>query len=245
MWRTGRILSAKETRSAIDTKKLQKSITGPKNARRNVVENKMLRWKDDQTFTLFLRDNSPIYCRMMTKLHVAFYLPIQGIPKFLFCSVILSKSVFKYTKIQKGCPAELPPAPAIPTRWLTTDGLTRAEVLWKNTPMEISINLSGSNKYLILVERDRTSTTFAQTEICKIRKDKWSDFCHYEDIAMQSWPFLNERLLLCKELEKTVHPDLELILGFEPNPSYAAYYKMMAGIGSPADYGYQDYSMKN
>ncbi|MBK8802476.1 MAG: hypothetical protein IPN71_10565 [Fibrobacteres bacterium] len=202
----------------------------------------MIRWKDDQPFTLFLRDGSPIYCRMMSKLHVAFYLPTQEIPKFLFCSVILAKNVFKYSKVQKDCPEKLPPAPPTPTRWLTSDSLGRTEVLWKNTPMEISINLPGKSKHLLLLERDRTLTTFSQKEICKIDKEKWADYCQYEDIAMQSWPFLNERLLLCKEAKKVVHPDLELILGFDPNPSYMSYYKMMAGIGSPSDYGYQNFS---
>lgn len=179
-------------------------------------------------FNLFTKDNDWQNVRLAEE-HILFCHAVTR--QFIKCSpVTVIKNVQPLTDYK------------LPTKWIYAGLGSRSRIVTVNGKQrEVRIPAS----YHSLVERDLEDHKnnhilglFKKILIDNLTLEDWKEIKDVEDMSIDIYPNLNERLFLCYLAGKNVNPSVEIDIGKEIPDSYETYIDIISGVVPLKDLGY-------
>jgi hypothetical protein len=206
-------------------------------------------WKHGNVIAIKLKDGSNAICQMLDSPYLACFdlfpeddelkdVQLGKAPILFFCAVL--RQFLKEAEIRaiKAAPA---PITDTPKHWIATFPGSRKVTVWPGTKNELTFIVIHQSPGGKLIHKDIQAKGFAPTPVVmpSIGLDDTETIETHEMNVLWTYPFLNERLYLCRKLGKNVDPDKDIVFGRPLPLEYQDYFKMSAGIGKRADYGYK------
>lgn len=206
-------------------------------------------WKENRLISIKLRNGKYVLAQMLKDPYMIFFNQFKETNHWeeiqlssddvLFCRAVARQFVkLSHAAIVKDV------APlrdyVLPKVWLYVgDGSHRKQIQLKNQ----SYNLIVSGDYYSLVERDmedhRNNTIsgiYKKVLLEQIDKSKYEDLNGIEDMSIDMYPNLNERLYLCSLEGKNVNPYMDIRFDKDLPESYEAFLDVITG--KAARWGY-------
>lgn len=202
-----------------------------------------LPWREGKTFTLRVKGDVWIPGQMLVSPYLLFFNCFDEPPstkQVLFCCAV-TRQFLKFADMKR---ADFPAIDyQIPIRWIENHHGSRKLIVWPGTPRERTVLLLSSKPGGRLTEC-LNRATFYRTEDCSSRDIALDDndaIDRYERADLWTFPLLNERLTLCRQLGRNVDPGKDIMFGRSLPAAYETYVDILAGVGELADWGYEDY----
>jgi hypothetical protein len=206
-------------------------------------------WKEDNLISLRLRDGSFALGQLLKSPYIAFFAAFreddawpadaaESTPPLFFCAV--ASVVFKFSTISQQPNVRPKRFEQVPYLWIKRFTGSRKVTVWRGTERERQLLLLSERPGGQLVEKhmDASGPGNPKVIVPSIPLDDDETIDSYEMNVIATYPNLNERLLLCKQLGKNVDPEKDLTFDRPMRPEYANYLDMLAQKGRPEDWGY-------
>ena len=208
-------------------------------------------WKEGKLISIRLKNNVYVLAQMVKEPYlVCFNLfdkenDWQGVTlskdKVLFCHAV-SRQFIRYSDITVVKEIEPLKDYKLPRKWIYGGLGSRKRILFLNgKEREVLIPVG----YYSLVERDldiyennHIHGLFKKILIDNITQEHWEKIINIEDMSIDVYPNLNERLYLCYLAGKNINPTLDIDLGKEIPESYETFVDIITGAVPLKDLGY-------
>ena len=128
----------------------------------------------------------------------------------------------------------------LPRYWIEPFHGSVKTTVWAGTPRERTFLTLNQRPGGRLIEKHIDDNGFTRYPVVleSIPLDDDQTIDRHELNVLWTYPNLNERLLLCKQLGTRVDPEKDLLFGRPPRDEYVTYVDILAGHGTPEDWGY-------
>lgn len=218
----------------------------------NTVKKRAVPWKEGKVISIRLKNGVYVLAQMLKAPDILFFNLFndndnwEGVAlsneKILFVRSVTRQFIkFSFITVIKNIQPLI--GYKLPTKWIYAGFGSKSRIVTVSGKEE---NLILPGGYFHLVERDmenhlnntHPSGMYRKELISNISSKDWEKLKNIEDMSLDVYPLLNERLYLCYQQKKNVNPYLDIRLGKELPDNYETYLKLLLGREPINELGY-------